>query len=625
MAESLNFETIECGQNLLLDAAELKISLPSEDYSLYAVNDNCFECKKLLVHSGTSEACAQFFTPHEWTLKLFQDDSHLDNHDYLFGMHGRYELEVKSDKIHIHEEDAPIDGIKPLYVALALLITATVVYIILDYFKDVILSTLGYGKDEDEQFSDVKEGLRSSGGGSHPLSSGLLDETPGSMIPEGESGVTASESSPSSDSNMKGRLVSLDTFRGLTLTMMIFVNYGGGGYWFFEHSDWNGLTVADVLFPWFIFMMGVSMHLSFRSMAKRNLSSTEIWAKVLLRTAKLLALGLFLNNGYDSKTWRLPGVLQYFAVAYLINSAISILCSGMVRRALATLKREIEQDGANPHLIFESNADDPDAATSDRGFFARLPIGDREMFCYWPEFAVQALILTLYMTISLAGKADGCPRGYLGPGGWGDHGDHPDCTGGVHRAIDVYLFGHAHIYDEPTCKRLYNCTSYDPEGALGSLTAVMVTYFGLLIGRSLAHYKTHTERLARWVSIGLLLCLIAGGLCSFSQNDGPVPINKNLWSTSFGLLAAGLGMLGLSMCYALCDLMKWWSGAPFKFMGMNSILLYCSHDVFSGYLPFSYKVTGQNHQGLLECTLLGTICWVCLSYYFHRSQFYWKL
>lgn len=46
------------------------------------------------------------------------------------------------------------------------------------------------------------------------------------------------------------RLRSLDTFRGIALTIMIFVNYGGGGYWYFAHATWNGLTVADLVFPW---------------------------------------------------------------------------------------------------------------------------------------------------------------------------------------------------------------------------------------------------------------------------------------------------------------------------------------------------------------------------------------
>jgi heparan-alpha-glucosaminide N-acetyltransferase len=56
----------------------------------------------------------------------------------------------------------------------------------------------------------------------------------------------------------------LDAFRGLSIAVMIFVNYGGGSYWFFAHSAWNGLTVADLVFPWFMWIMGVSLAIGIR-------------------------------------------------------------------------------------------------------------------------------------------------------------------------------------------------------------------------------------------------------------------------------------------------------------------------------------------------------------------------
>ena len=55
----------------------------------------------------------------------------------------------------------------------------------------------------------------------------------------------------SSEAPKKFRLNSLDTFRGITIALMIFVNDGAGGYWFFEHATWNGLQLADVVFPWY--------------------------------------------------------------------------------------------------------------------------------------------------------------------------------------------------------------------------------------------------------------------------------------------------------------------------------------------------------------------------------------
>ena len=81
----------------------------------------------------------------------------------------------------------------------------------------------------------------------------------------------------------------------LSLIIMIFVNYGGGGYWFFNHSAWNGLTVADLVFPWFVWIMGVSVVFSYQSRRK-----DQIWSRlyqVFRRSIILFGLGLFLNNG----------------------------------------------------------------------------------------------------------------------------------------------------------------------------------------------------------------------------------------------------------------------------------------------------------------------------------------
>jgi hypothetical protein len=96
-------------------------------------------------------------------------------------------------------------------------------------------------------------------------SSLLPVNTLGSETADGASSSSVSVSESSSAAlvrrSIKGkeRLLSLDSFRGLSLSLMIFVNYGGGGYWFFDHASWNGLTVADLLFPWFVWMM-VSKH-----------------------------------------------------------------------------------------------------------------------------------------------------------------------------------------------------------------------------------------------------------------------------------------------------------------------------------------------------------------------------
>ncbi len=93
---------------------------------------------------------------------------------------------------------------------------------------------------------------------------------------------------------------SLDVFRGTTILLMIFVNNGGGGYVFLNHTPWNGLTIADCVFPWFLFIMGVSIVISMRSAAKRSVSKWKQFQHIMRRTILLFLLGLLINSeGYS--------------------------------------------------------------------------------------------------------------------------------------------------------------------------------------------------------------------------------------------------------------------------------------------------------------------------------------
>jgi heparan-alpha-glucosaminide N-acetyltransferase len=104
--------------------------------------------------------------------------------------------------------------------------------------------------------------------------------------------------------------MAVDAFRGFVVCLGIFVNYGGGGYWYFNYSRWNGLTFADLVFPWLLFVMGLSTTLSLHAQRKMLAKRSQMTGKVILRCVRLFALGLFLNNGRDLGNWRVTGVLQ---------------------------------------------------------------------------------------------------------------------------------------------------------------------------------------------------------------------------------------------------------------------------------------------------------------------------
>src|SRR5213080_5517700 len=127
------------------------------------------------------------------------------------------------------------------------------------------------------------------------------------------------------------RLISLDVFRGLTIAGMVLVNNPGTWshiYWPLEHASWDGWTPTDLIFPFFLFIVGVSMSFSFSYRIQQGRSLKKLYVQVVRRTAILFLLGLFLNalyylpGGFALSILRIPGVLQRIAVAYFFASLL---------------------------------------------------------------------------------------------------------------------------------------------------------------------------------------------------------------------------------------------------------------------------------------------------------------
>jgi predicted acyltransferase len=137
------------------------------------------------------------------------------------------------------------------------------------------------------------------------------------------------------------RLVSLDLFRGATIALMILVNDPGdsrASYWPLEHAKWNGWTPTDLVFPFFVFIVGVAMAFSFTSRLQRGESRTHLLQHVLSRGAMLFALGVFLNgfpNQYQLDHWRIYGVLQRIAICYVLTSVLELWTSWRTQLAVA--------------------------------------------------------------------------------------------------------------------------------------------------------------------------------------------------------------------------------------------------------------------------------------------------
>jgi predicted acyltransferase len=123
------------------------------------------------------------------------------------------------------------------------------------------------------------------------------------------------------------RLLSLDVFRGATIASMMLVNNAGNWsavYPPLRHSQWHGWTFTDTIFPFFLWIAGVSMTFSFAKRLGRNDSRARLLTHTLQRAGTIFLLGLFLNLFplFQFSTVRIPGVLQRIGVCYLIAGAI---------------------------------------------------------------------------------------------------------------------------------------------------------------------------------------------------------------------------------------------------------------------------------------------------------------
>jgi len=140
---------------------------------------------------------------------------------------------------------------------------------------------------------------------------------------------------------MKERLVSLDVFRGLTVALMILVNNPGSWAHIhppLRHAAWHGLTPTDLVFPFFLFIVGVAVSLSFARRLEAGAERADLLQKITLRTVIIFACGIFLNGfpwtGLPGSLadLRIMGVLQRIALCYLAAGLTVVLVKGTLGR-----------------------------------------------------------------------------------------------------------------------------------------------------------------------------------------------------------------------------------------------------------------------------------------------------
>ncbi|MEP6621698.1 MAG: DUF5009 domain-containing protein [bacterium] len=358
------------------------------------------------------------------------------------------------------------------------------------------------------------------------------------------------------------RLLSLDVFRGLTIAGMLLVNNPGTWdhiYPPLEHAAWNGWTPTDLIFPFFLFIAGITTHLSLSARRARGDSERAIRNQIIRRGLLIFLFG-FLVNGFPYFTWgdvsgiadpsflqrvsdrllhwRIMGVLQRIGLAYL--------CAGLL-----TLRTSLRQQV---------------------GIIATLLLGYWFVMTILPvpgEGTIGALLLD-FPQRTMAAWTD---RLVLDWSRWG-------------------LGNHLWVSSK----------TWDPEGVLSTVPAIGTCMLGNLAGRFLGHRGPLTERLAGLSAAGAL-AMMAGLMWNWV-----FPINKSLWTSSYVLFSAGMATLALATIMWIVDFQKsrGWT-KPLVVYGMNPTIAFVGSGVMARCIYSIFKVTLDGKQVSLEAGIYQTL------------------
>ncbi|ONI29719.1 hypothetical protein PRUPE_1G210600 [Prunus persica] len=360
------------------------------------------------------------------------------------------------------------------------------------------------------------------------------------------------------------RLVSLDVFRGSTVAIMILVDDVGGILPAINHSPWNGLTLADLVMPFFLFMVGVSLSLTYKKMS----CGTVATRKTVLRTLKLLALGLFLQGGYfhgikdltfgvDIEQMRWMGILQRIAIAYFVAALCEIWLKG------------------------------DDNVNSGRSLLRK----------YRFQWSAALIITVLYLSLlyglhvpdweyQIPGDSSSAPKTFsVKCGVWGDTGPACNAVG----MIDRKILGLRHLYRRPIYARTEQCSinspdngplpadapswcqaPFDPEGLLSSMMAIVTCLVGLHYGHIIVHFKSHRDRILRWSISSSSLIILGLALDLLGMH-----INKPLYTFSYMCITAGSAGILFTAIYLMVDVCGYRRPTiVMEWMGMHALMIF---------------------------------------------------
>lgn len=353
---------------------------------------------------------------------------------------------------------------------------------------------------------------------------------------------------------VKERLISLDVFRGLTILLMTIVNNPGDWGHVFPpllHAEWNGCTLTDLVFPFFVFIMGVAVPLA---MPDKKYDGTT-FNKILVRSLRMLCLGIFFNYFGKIQLFGLEGIplligrlMITIGVGYALMGNFSSKLKNIFAFSILLIYLFLAYSG------IEAYQD------------VRLPgVLQRIAVVYFvvsllylktsqkTQIITGALLLLGYWAAMTLIPVPGIGEANLDKG-----------TNLASWLDGILLKGH-----------MYRGTvTWDPEGILSTIPSIVNGIIGLLIGQLLQLKIAKTGIAKKMILAGIAL-IIAGLLWNIV-----FPINKSIWTSSYVLYTTGLATTVLSILYYIIDIAAYKKGFKlFLIWGVNPMIVFFASQI----------------------------------------------
>jgi predicted acyltransferase len=346
------------------------------------------------------------------------------------------------------------------------------------------------------------------------------------------------------------RLLSLDVFRGITIAGMLLVNNPGTWSAIFpplEHAEWNGWTPTDLIFPFFLFIVGITTHLSLSARRARGDDDSAVVKQILRRGIIIYLLG-FAMAMFPFYQWgaiaSIPNATPWDRILYRIEHvrilgvlpriAIVYICAGLL-----TLKTTLKQ---------------------------QIMIIAALLFGYWfamtlipvpGEHEIGAVLLNTHDRNLAA---------------W----------------LDRAILGTNHTWS--------GSVTFDPEGPMSTIPAIATAMLGVIAGRWIVQKeKPLLERISGMFAVGAI------GMMVGLMWNWAFPINKNLWTSSYVIFTASMACVAIATIMWIVDYcnVKWWT-KPFVIYGVNPIVAFVGSGVLARLIYTLWHVSYQGHSVAIQ-------------------------